>query len=133
MSESNPIVIIPTRLGSTRLPNKPLVGIAGIPMIVHVWRRAVAADIGPVIVACAEQEIVHVVEAEGGHAVLTARAGNYLISNQLRKSVTDCETALRIAEMHENEALSAAALGLLDGPHAEVAVSLRETLGQRLG
>ncbi len=72
MSESKPIVIIPARLGSTRLPNKPLLGIAGIPMIVHVWRRAVAAGIGPVIVACAEQEIVHVVEAEGGRAVLTA-------------------------------------------------------------
>jgi len=72
MSESKPIVIIPARLGSTRLPNKPLLGVAGIPMIVHVWRRAVAAGIGPVIVACAEQEIVHVVEAEGGRAVLTA-------------------------------------------------------------
>jgi 3-deoxy-manno-octulosonate cytidylyltransferase (CMP-KDO synthetase) len=67
----NPIVLIPTRLAATRLPNKPLAEIAGTPMIVHVWRRAVAAAIGPVVVACGDREILDVVERAGGRAVLT--------------------------------------------------------------
>jgi 3-deoxy-manno-octulosonate cytidylyltransferase (CMP-KDO synthetase) len=67
----NPIVVIPSRLASTRLPNKPLAEIAGVPMIVQVWRRAVAAGVGPVIVACGDREIVDAVEAEGGRAILT--------------------------------------------------------------
>jgi 3-deoxy-manno-octulosonate cytidylyltransferase (CMP-KDO synthetase) len=67
----NPIVVIPSRLASTRLPGKPLADIHGAPMIVHVWRRAVEAAIGPVIVACAEAEIAAVIEREGGRAVLT--------------------------------------------------------------
>lgn len=67
----NPIVVIPTRLGSTRLPGKALTDIAGEPMITHVWRRALEADIGPVHVACAERAIAEVIEGEGGRAVLT--------------------------------------------------------------
>ena len=67
----NPIVLVPTRLASTRLPNKPLAEIAGVPMIVHVWRRAVAAEVGPVVVACGDRAIAEVVEAAGGRAVLT--------------------------------------------------------------
>ena len=51
----NPIIVIPARLAASRLPGKPLADIAGTPMIVHVWRRAVAADIGPVVVACGDQ------------------------------------------------------------------------------
>ena len=48
---SDPIVLIPARLAATRLPNKPLADIGGEPMIVHVWRRAVEAGLGPVAVA----------------------------------------------------------------------------------
>lgn len=65
------LIAIPARLASTRLPNKPLADIAGAPMIVQVWRRAVAADIGPVIVACAEEAIADAVRTAGGEAVLT--------------------------------------------------------------
>ncbi len=65
------IVLIPARLGSTRLPDKPLAKIAGRPMILHVWERALAAGIGPVVVACAEKAIADVVQAAGGRAVLT--------------------------------------------------------------
>lgn len=71
MSNLNPIVIIPARLPATRLPNKPLADIHGEPMIVHVWRRAVQAGIGPVVVAAADQEIADAVIAHGGTAVLT--------------------------------------------------------------
>jgi 3-deoxy-manno-octulosonate cytidylyltransferase (CMP-KDO synthetase) len=65
------LVIIPARMASTRLPGKPLAPIGDAPMIVHVWRRAVAAGIGEVIVACAEAEIAHAISAAGGRAVLT--------------------------------------------------------------
>jgi 3-deoxy-manno-octulosonate cytidylyltransferase (CMP-KDO synthetase) len=67
----SPVVVIPARLQATRLPGKPLADIHGEPMIVHVWRRAAEAGIGPVIVACAEPEIAEAVTRAGGHAVLT--------------------------------------------------------------
>lgn len=70
-NSSRTIVLIPARLASTRLPEKPLARIAGEPMIVHVWRRAVEAGVGPVVVACAEEAIAEVVRAAGGEAVLT--------------------------------------------------------------
>ena len=70
MSESFHI-IIPSRLGSTRLPRKPLLEIAGKPMILHVLDRAIEAAMGPVTVACDSAEIASVVTAAGGHAVLT--------------------------------------------------------------
>ncbi|HEY1709388.1 MAG TPA: 3-deoxy-manno-octulosonate cytidylyltransferase [Rhizomicrobium sp.] len=66
-----PIILIPARLASTRLPDKPLADIAGQPMIVRVWRQAMAAGIGPVVVAAAEREIVNAIETVGGHCVLT--------------------------------------------------------------
>ena len=68
---SPPIILIPARLGSTRLPNKPLADIGGTPMIVHVWRRALQANLGPVAVACAEPAIAAAITQAGGHAVLT--------------------------------------------------------------
>jgi 3-deoxy-manno-octulosonate cytidylyltransferase (CMP-KDO synthetase) len=67
----NPIILIPARLASTRLPGKPLADIGGEPMIVHVWRRAMEAGVGPVAVAAAEAEIAVAVERAGGRAILT--------------------------------------------------------------
>lgn len=69
-----PIVLIPARMASTRLPGKPLADIAGTPMIVRVWQQAKAAEVGPVVVAAAESEIVRAVELAGGEAVLTSPA-----------------------------------------------------------
>jgi 3-deoxy-manno-octulosonate cytidylyltransferase (CMP-KDO synthetase) len=66
-----PIVIIPARMASTRLPGKPLADIGGFPMIVHVWQRATEADVGPIVIACAETAIADAVEGAGGTAVLT--------------------------------------------------------------
>jgi len=72
MSETpRTLVVIPARMAASRLPGKPLADIGGIPMIVHVWRRAMEAGIGPVVVAAAEAEIAWAVEQAGGHAVLT--------------------------------------------------------------
>jgi len=67
----NPILLIPARMASTRLPGKPLADIAGVPMIVRVWARAVAAGLGPVVVAAAEPEVIAAVEKAGGRAVMT--------------------------------------------------------------
>jgi 3-deoxy-manno-octulosonate cytidylyltransferase (CMP-KDO synthetase) len=68
---ANPIVLIPARLAAARLPDKPLALIAGVPMIVHVWRRAVSAAIGPVVVACGDQAIAEAILSLGGRAVMT--------------------------------------------------------------
>lgn len=65
------IIIIPARMGSTRLPNKPLADIGGKPMVVRVMEQALKANVGEVIVACAEQEIKDAVEKAGGTAILT--------------------------------------------------------------
>jgi 3-deoxy-manno-octulosonate cytidylyltransferase (CMP-KDO synthetase) len=71
MTENRTLVLIPARMASTRLPGKPLLDIAGLPMIVHVLRRAEAARIGRVAVATDTAEIAEVVKAHGGEAVMT--------------------------------------------------------------
>src|SRR4051812_42662547 len=65
------VIIIPARLGATRLPNKPLAEIAGIPMVVRAAQCAAAANVGDVVVACGEQEIVDIANKYGFTAVLT--------------------------------------------------------------
>ena len=65
------LIVIPARLASTRLPDKPLADICGAPMIVQVWRRAVEAGFGPVLVAADGPEIAKAVRAAGGEAVVT--------------------------------------------------------------
>ncbi|WP_293212936.1 3-deoxy-manno-octulosonate cytidylyltransferase [Parvibaculum sp.] len=67
----HPLVVIPARMASTRLPDKPLADICGAPMIVQVWRRAVEAGVGRVVVAAAEAEIAGAIREAGGEAVLT--------------------------------------------------------------
>ncbi len=70
-SPRSPIIVIPARLAATRLPNKPLADIHGEAMIVHVWRAAVAAGTGPVLVAAADLPIAEAIRSAGGRAVLT--------------------------------------------------------------
>ena len=65
------LVLIPARLGSTRLPDKPLADIGGVPMIVHVMRRAEEAGLGRVVVAGDDPSIIEAVQAHGGEAVMT--------------------------------------------------------------
>lgn len=67
----NTIVVIPTRMAAMRLPGKALADICGEPMIVRVWRRAIAARVGPVLVASADQAICEVMQRVGGDAILT--------------------------------------------------------------
>lgn len=70
----NALVLIPARMGSTRLPAKPLADIGGKPMIVHVAERAAAAGIGRVVVATDEDAVKRAVEAHGHEAVMTSPA-----------------------------------------------------------
>lgn len=65
------LIIIPARMASTRLPNKPLADIEGEPMIVRVWRQAHAAEMGRVVVAADADEICTAVRAAGGEALMT--------------------------------------------------------------
>src|SRR6187455_376418 len=65
------LILIPARMASIRLPGKPLADIAGLPMIVQVLRRAEAARLGPVVVACDDETIAAAVEKAGGRAILT--------------------------------------------------------------
>lgn len=71
MAENRVLVLIPARMAATRLPGKPLLDIGGLPMIVHVLRRAEAANIGRVAVATDTPEIAEAVRANGGEAVMT--------------------------------------------------------------
>ncbi|TWB94713.1 3-deoxy-manno-octulosonate cytidylyltransferase (CMP-KDO synthetase) [Bradyrhizobium macuxiense] len=71
MTQSRTLVLIPARMAATRLPGKPLLDIAGAPMIVHVLRRAEEAGIGRVAVATDTAEIADAVKAAGGEVVMT--------------------------------------------------------------
>jgi 3-deoxy-manno-octulosonate cytidylyltransferase (CMP-KDO synthetase) len=72
MTEPRILVLIPARMASTRLPGKPLLDIGGLPMIVHVLRRAEAAKLGRVAVATDTTEIADAVRSHGGEAVMTS-------------------------------------------------------------
>ena len=67
------LIIIPSRMSATRLPGKPLLKINGTSIISHVFKRAESAEIGEVIVAAEDQEIVNDVKNNGGNAILTSR------------------------------------------------------------
>ena len=87
IENQNTVVVIPARMASTRLPGKPLADVHGLPMIVHVWRRAVEANVGQVLVAAAEMEIADAVKAHGGDAIVTDPAhpsGSDRIAEALR-------------------------------------------------
>ena len=65
------LILIPARMAATRLPGKPLLDIAGLPMIVHVMRRAQAAGLGPVVIATDAEAVAACVEKAGGRAIMT--------------------------------------------------------------
>ena len=65
------LIMIPSRMASTRLPGKPLADIHGVPMIVHVWRRSIEAAIGRVVVATDSADIAAAIRGAGGEAQMT--------------------------------------------------------------
>ena len=67
----NTAIIIPTRLGAKRFPNKPLAKINGLPTIIHVMNRAKESQVGEVLIATPDSEIFNIVKENGGQAILT--------------------------------------------------------------
>ena len=123
----NPIVLIPARMASTRLPGKPLALIGGVPMIVHVLRRAGEAAIGRVAVACAEPEIAEAVRAAGGEAVLTDPAhpsGSDRIFEALQRldpeGRHDAVVGLQGDQPAQDPAYLRTTLALLDDPVVDI-------------
>ena len=64
-------IIIPARMASQRLPNKPMINIDGVPMIERVWNQGVKSNIGDVFVACSEDEVFELIRSKGGKAIMT--------------------------------------------------------------
>ena len=82
------LTIIPSRLSATRLPGKPLLKINGLSIISHVFKRAQEANIGEVVVAAEDQEIVDDVIKNGGNAIITSnnhKTGTDRIYEALKK------------------------------------------------
>lgn len=71
MNAEKTVVLVPARMASTRLPGKPLADIAGVPMIVHVARRAQEARLGRVVVATDDGGVARAVEEHGFEVVMT--------------------------------------------------------------
>src|SRR5262249_18311257 len=92
MSVKRTLVVIPARMQSTRLPDKPLAAIGGKPMIVHVWERAMVAGVGRVVVATDSAAIAAAVSAAGGEAVMT-RADHPSGSDRVFEAVTKVDPA----------------------------------------
>jgi len=90
MASPTPLVLIPSRLAATRLPDKPLAVIAGEPMIVHVWRRAMDANIGDVVVATDSDRVADAISHVGGRAVLT-RADHPSGSDRIFEALQICD------------------------------------------
>lgn len=82
------IILIPARMESTRLPGKPLADIGGKPMIVQVWKRAIASGLGPVVVATDSMDVRKAVEAEGGLVVMT-RADHTTGSDRIAEALAN--------------------------------------------
>ncbi len=84
---SSTLTVIPARMQATRLPGKPLADIAGLPMIVHVWRRAMEAEVGRVVVATDSEEIRAAIRSVGGESVMT-RADHISGSDRVYEAVS---------------------------------------------
>jgi 3-deoxy-manno-octulosonate cytidylyltransferase (CMP-KDO synthetase) len=129
----NPIVIIPTRLGATRLPNKPLADIAGRPMIAHVAARALAAGIGPVAVAHDSPVISAALDGAGVEAIMTRPehpSGTDRIFEALQRLDPDGRHDVVVNVQGDLPSISpaaiSAALAALADPHVDIATIAAE-------
>ena len=134
---ANPIVLVPARMSSTRLPGKPLADIWGEPMIVHVWRRAIEADVGPVLVAADDARIVEAVTAAGGRAVLT-RPDHGSGSDRIFEALGGCDpeaattsSSISRAICRRSRAAVRAAVGPLADPDVDIATLATEIKPRR--
>jgi 3-deoxy-manno-octulosonate cytidylyltransferase (CMP-KDO synthetase) len=126
-------VLIPARMAASRLPGKPLLDIAGLPMIVHVLRRATEADIGRVAVATDTAEIADVVTSHGFEAVMTSPdhpSGSDRIYEALRKLDPDGAVQTIVNVQGDLPTIPPgdirAAVDLLDDPEVDIATLTTE-------
>jgi len=70
---TNTLILIPSRMAATRLPGKPLLKINNLSIISHVFKKAEETNIGKVVVAAEDQEILDDVKKNGGHGILTSK------------------------------------------------------------
>jgi 3-deoxy-manno-octulosonate cytidylyltransferase (CMP-KDO synthetase) len=126
-------ILIPARMAATRLPGKPLADIAGEPMIVHVLHRALAAELGPVVVATDSAEVAAIVDKAGGRAVLTRAdhaSGSDRIFEALGKADPQSRAKIVINLQGDLPTISpaaiAAALGPLNDPAVDIATLAAE-------
>ena len=129
----NAIVLIPARLAASRLPNKPLADIGGLPMIVRVLRQAERAGVGPVAVAAGDPEIVDVVKAAGGTAVLTdpdLPSGTDRVLVALQALGSDADVIVNVQgdmPFIDPDAIAACAALLADEPACDIATTVAAT------
>lgn len=132
------LILIPARMASTRLPGKPLLEIAGKPMILHVMRRAQAARLGEVVVATDSEVIAACVEKAGGRAVMT-RADHISGSDRIFEALAVADAQRKSAVIVNVQADLptiapadiAAAIAALDDPAVDIATLAAEiTVGE---
>jgi 3-deoxy-manno-octulosonate cytidylyltransferase (CMP-KDO synthetase) len=121
------LILIPARMAATRLPGKPLADIAGEPMIVHVLRRALAAELGPVVVATDSAEIAAIVDKAGGRAVMTRpdhASGSDRIFEALGKVDAQGQSKIVVNLQGDLPTISPAAIAAALKPLADPAVDI---------
>lgn len=128
---ASPVILIPARMASTRLPGKPLADIGGKPMVVRMLEIGLEAAIGPVAIACDGEEIAAAVRAAGGAAILTD-PGLPSGSDRIWQALT------RLGDNHDiiinvqgdmptlDPAVIRQVLGLLDNPEVDIATLAAE-------
>jgi len=124
---SDVIILIPARMASQRLPDKPLADIGGMPMIVRVMRRAEEAAVGPVVVATDSREIAGAVVAAGGRAVMTRSdhtTGSDRICEALLLADPDRKMKIAVNVQGDFPMLQGADIRLALGPLADPAVDI---------
>jgi 3-deoxy-manno-octulosonate cytidylyltransferase (CMP-KDO synthetase) len=123
----NPVVIIPARLAATRLPDKPLAGIAGRPMIAHVAERCLQAALGPVVVATDAAAVAAALDGSGVTVIMT-RADHQSGSDRIFEALTildpDARHDVVVNVQGDLPTISPAAISAAFGPLADPAVDI---------
>ena len=134
------LVIIPSRLSASRLPNKPLLKINGLSIISHVFKNAKLADIGHVIVAAEDQEIVDDVVNNGGQAILTSKihkTGTDRVYEALKKiGKSDIEALMAMGDIASGEKIfkkCAACHSIVKGGKNKIGPALYNVVGRKVG
>ena len=121
------LILIPARMASSRLPGKPLADIAGLPMIVHVLRRAAAAGVGEAVVATDSEAVATAVEKAGGRAMMTRSdhaSGSDRIYEALEALDPEHRVEIVVNVQGDEPAIDPAEIRAALGPLADPAVDI---------